>query len=258
MKETLRIRRLNMDSSWQITWGNTSILIDPWLLGSEIDGGTWFNEQWHATPPLHLQDLEKYDSILISQPYSDHCHEPTLNALEAVPFFVTPKAKKRLNKAFPKREIQVLPNLTKDNWLVFNDLALGYFASNDKSTSLYDAILFKKNDEIVFYSPHGLKVTNKQLEILQAYKIKVLITSFSLFKMPFFLGGAVNPGKEKALAMVEKLNPEKVLQTHDEDKHAKGLVKKIAKIVYPTIEELQSDLKGRFIDAREDYEMITF
>ena len=253
----LNIRRLNMDSSWQITWDNTSMLIDPWLFDSEIDGAFWFNEQWHATPPLPLEDLEKYDSILISQPYSDHCHEPTLNALDTVPFFVTPKAKKRLSKAFPQREIQVLPNLSKDNWLAINNLDIAYFASNDKSTSLYDAILFRQGDEIVFYSPHGLKLTEKQLKILQAYKIKLLITSFSLFKMPFFLGGAVNPGKENALKLVEKLNPEKVLQTHDEDKHAKGLVKKIAKVVYPKVEELQNDMKGRFIDAREDYEMIS-
>ena len=69
----MRIRRLNMDSSWQLEWGNSQILIDPWLIGSEIDGFSWFNEQWHTTEPLAMEGLGIIDAILLSQSYSDHC-----------------------------------------------------------------------------------------------------------------------------------------------------------------------------------------
>jgi L-ascorbate metabolism protein UlaG (beta-lactamase superfamily) len=44
----LSIQRLNMDNTWWVNWGGTSLLLDPWLIGSEVDGFSWFNEQWHA------------------------------------------------------------------------------------------------------------------------------------------------------------------------------------------------------------------
>ena len=35
----LSIKRLNLDSSWHIEYGKNSFVVDPWLIGSEIDGG---------------------------------------------------------------------------------------------------------------------------------------------------------------------------------------------------------------------------
>ena len=57
----LCIRRLNMDTSWQLEWDGTNIIVDPWLTGSEIDGFSWFNEQWHTTPPLPMDQLFSLD-----------------------------------------------------------------------------------------------------------------------------------------------------------------------------------------------------
>ena len=32
------VKRLNLDSSWHISFDSNKFIIDPWLLGSEIDG----------------------------------------------------------------------------------------------------------------------------------------------------------------------------------------------------------------------------
>ena len=37
----LSIKRLNLYSSWHIEYGKNSFIVDPWLIGSEIDGFKW-------------------------------------------------------------------------------------------------------------------------------------------------------------------------------------------------------------------------
>lgn len=241
-----------MDSSWAISWEGTSMLIDPWLLGSGIDGYSWFNEQWHVTPPVELESLDQYQSILISQSYPDHCHTQTLEALQAVPFIATPSAWKRIKREMPGREIRVLPELSSGNWLKEGSFYLAYLDPGRMIDPIFNGIVFRNDKKVVVYFPHGFTLNAKQLEILQQYETVVLMTSFASFKLPFFLGGAVNPGIENALALVKALNPRKVVHTHDENKHAKGLVKKIAKLNYPTPEQLQASMVDRFVYVQYD------
>jgi hypothetical protein len=251
----LYIRRLNMDSSWQLTWKETSILIDPWLLGTEIDGFSWFNEQWHVTPPLSIDALEDYQGILISQPFSDHCHEETLAKLEAVPFITSPKAKKRLMKGFPKRKMLELPTIQKNEWLNFGSLKIAYLKSSKVLSASFDGIVIRCKKEIVVYCPHGFELNEMQLKELKNYKVKALITGFSFFKLPIFLGGVVNPGKENALKLIEELQPEKIFHTHDEEKETKGLVKKIAQVNFLDAKEMEEGLKGKFTFLGADYQI---
>lgn len=250
----LYLRRLNMDSSWQLTWKNTSILIDPWLLGTEIDGFSWFNEQWHANPPLAIDDLERYQGILISQPFSDHCHEETLAKLEAVPFLAPPKAKKRLLKNFSQRTISELPSIQTNEWLNFGVLQIAYLKSSKVLSASFNAIVIRCEQEVVIYSPHGFELSEVQLNLLKNYKTKALITGFSYFKLPVFLGGVVNPGKENALKLIQKLQPEKIFHTHDEKKVTKGLVKKIARVHFLDKKEMEKGLEGQFVFLGADYE----
>lgn len=250
----LYLRRLNMDSSWQLTWKNTSILIDPWLFGTEIDGFSWFNEQWHTTAPLPIHDLDGYQGILISQPFSDHCHEETLTKLEKVPFIASPKAKKRLIKSFPQRSISELPSLRLNQWLNFGALQIAYLKSNKFLSASFNAIVIRCEKEIVVYCPHGFDLNQVQLKQLKRYKVKALITGFSFFKLPAFLGGIVNPGKENALELIEKLQPEKIFHTHDEEKETKGLVRKVASVTYLDPKEMEKGLEGKFVFLGANYQ----
>ena len=71
------VKRLNLDSSWHISFDSNKFIIDPWLLGSEIDGFKWLNQQWHIKKPVEIRKIHDYDYILISQNYEDHCHLET-------------------------------------------------------------------------------------------------------------------------------------------------------------------------------------
>ena len=116
----LTVRRLNLDSSWHLSWGGQQFVIDPWLIGSEIDGFRWLNEQWHATPPLPLMEIPPCDAIVVTQSYSDHCHLPTLREMDpGIPLLATGKAFVRLRKHFPEREVLRIPDMHNRPPLVF-------------------------------------------------------------------------------------------------------------------------------------------
>ena len=57
-----------------------------------------------------------------------------------------------------------------------------------------------------------------------------MISPFNYFKLPFYLGGTVSPGIEGLQNLTSKLKPQYIVSTLDEDKHAKGLVIKMAKV----------------------------
>ena len=234
----LQLNRLNMDSSWKLSWGNLSMLIDPWLIGSEVDIAKWFNEQWHATKPVHPDDCGAYQLIAVTQSYSDHCHEMTLRALdEKVPIWVTPKAGKRLESEGFGPRLKAIPN-----WLEGPaseaGLELGYLDPGRKMDPVYYAFVVARDANAMVYAPHGFKLSDAQMESLQDYEVEVLITTFMTYKLPALLGGMVNPGLGAAAELANQLKPKHIIPTHDEPKTAKGLVGRLARIRRPAAEEV--------------------
>ena len=222
-------------------------MIDPWLVGSEIDGFSWFNKQWHKTLPVSIEKLSKYQIILISQPFSDHCHEETLNLLKEVPIFAVPKACKRLKKTFSVSRLTPISELNKP-WLKVGEIELSFLKAPARLKATFNALLIKFKDALIVYCPHGYVLTSEQRKALKYYEIKLLITCFSKFSLPSVLGGAVNPGLRRSIELINSLNPKFVIQTHDEDKNAVGIVKKIAKTNYPSPRELSENLGPKFIN----------
>ena len=114
-----------MDTSWELHWEGLKLVIDPWLIGSEVDYFPWFNEQWHSTQSHPIEQIEKPDAILISQSYSDHCHEETLKRFDSdVPILASPKAYKRLKKTFSVDRLVQLPIMSKEGSYAFNGLKI--------------------------------------------------------------------------------------------------------------------------------------
>ena len=110
----IKIKRLNLDSSWYIKFNQLNFILDPWLIGSEIDGFKWLNEQWHIKPPVTIKDIPNYDSIIISQNYEDHCHLETLKKLpDDKSILATEKAYSKLKKQSNSNNftvIKICPN----------------------------------------------------------------------------------------------------------------------------------------------------
>jgi L-ascorbate metabolism protein UlaG (beta-lactamase superfamily) len=220
------IQRLNMDNSWLIGLDGLTILVDPWLEGTEIDFFPWFNTQWHRTKPLDYSDLPKFDAVLITQKYPDHYHKVTLKKLNPSLVIVPSSIEKNIKKLLPEAEIISLGK--KSDFFQRNGVKINFFASSRLIDPIYDALLISDEKESLFLATHGYFF--QQTEKISKLPIKILICPFNEFQLPFFLGGTISPGLKGILHLSEKLNPEFIVATHDEDKHAKGLVIKTAKI----------------------------
>lgn len=146
-----------------------------------------------------------------------------------------------------RRDINILPELTSGEWFDQGALQLAYLDPGRMIDPIYNGIVIRYEEQVVVYFPHGFTLSANQLKALQSYKTLLLITSFSSFRLPVFLGGTSNPGAANALSLVEALNPRRVVHTHDENKHAKGLVTKLAKVAYPDPVQLEASMGGRFV-----------
>jgi L-ascorbate metabolism protein UlaG (beta-lactamase superfamily) len=253
----ITLQRLNQDTTWKIELNGYQLLQDPWLVESEIDGFSWFNEQWHRTEPVPIEALQDIDCIVVSQPFSDHCHEKTIARLPAHwPIAAVAPARKRLEKTFQKtRDIRTIPTYDA-GFLPLGALQLTQFRTASLLDQVHNALLIvSPTQENIFYAPHGFVANAQQLAWLKDYPIEVLITTASLYKLPFYLGGTVNLGLSAMRKLADQLQPRHVISTHDEQKIAKGLVPRIAQTFYPdafAVKKIQSN----FIPI-DDYRIVT-
>jgi hypothetical protein len=250
----LKIKRLNRDSSWWIQWGKSRIILDPWLLGPEIDGFSWINEQEHAFPCVKIEELPPYDIILVTQSYSDHCHKETLAKMEPVPLYSTSKAFRKLKKWFPDRQHFVIPDQNSIESVEVNDLKIKSLHPGTKRDPVYFGLIIYRRKECIIYLAHGFDENHFPFSLIDGYHVKLFITSFTEFDLPSIMGGKVNPGLKQGKSLADSLEPEYVLNTHDEAKKMKGLVGRLGKVRYPEFDELQKEFRGKFL-VTEDYEM---
>jgi L-ascorbate metabolism protein UlaG (beta-lactamase superfamily) len=225
----IKIQRLNMDNSWLLTMDTCRLLIDPWLMGVEVDFFPWFNTQWHKTAPIALAEIPEYDAVLITQKYPDHFHQETLKKLRPKKIIAPKSIEKKLRGILPESEII---GLDKQNSLTeVAGVKIQFMNTARKIDPIYDAFLLDNGKKSVFLATHGFSPSSEQVkQITQASPCALLVNPFNHYELPVFLGGVVSPGLEGVEQLCQLLQPDKIVATHDEDKHAKGLVTKFAKI----------------------------
>jgi L-ascorbate metabolism protein UlaG (beta-lactamase superfamily) len=243
------IQRLNMDNSWFIHLGEARLVVDPWLTGKEVDFFPWFNTQWHRTKPVGFDQVPDFDFVLITQKYPDHLHRETLKRLNPKTIIVPKSVEQTCRQWFPGSEVisfnNGLTNICK------SDVNLHCFSSGRKMDPVYNALVLENGQRSVFLASHGfhLKVSQKN-KVRELPPFALLIAPFNRYKLPALLGGVVSPGLENVRELVEVTDPQKVIATHDEDKHAKGLISKLAKINRAPEEKALQDidfLNGRYL-----------
>lgn len=247
----MQVKRINRDSSWWVQLDGVSFLLDPWLRGSEVDGFSWLNEQWHTTEPVAADQLPPYKGIIVTQPYSDHCHEPTLSQLDRTSLLANAPSAKRIGKGFPNTSVLTIPEYS-EGMLEWNGLRVCNFRSSRWIDPIYHALCVEGTSGCLFYAPHGFRLTGEALSFMQQKKVQLLLTTFMHFQIPELLGGLVNPGPDAAASLVQQLCPTYIMNTHDERKKMRGLVQRTARILFPDLPALSSRYPGRFV-VTEDY-----
>ena len=242
----LSVKRLNLDSSWSIDFNSVNFIVDPWLIGSEIDGFKWLNEAWHIKDPVKIEDLPEFKFLMISQNYEDHCHIETLKKIsDKKPIIATELAYKKILKQLPNREITLMQENKKTS---FEKLEFISLRPDKILDPIYFAVVIINNkNEAIFYAPHGFALNNEQLDLINKYSVSLLITTFTEFEIPKIMGGKVNPGMDNVYELFNQIKPKNTINTHDEEKKTKGLVSALAKIKYADYDEIESNNSINFI-----------
>jgi len=213
----MRLEKLNDDSSWMWTLNGKRYLVDPWFTPSQVDFYPWFSEQFHVTEQPLISALESVDFIFISHPFTDHCNKETLLQCDPnIPVIADHVVRKKMAKW---RHFTTLLSLEEA------ELHIEKFGSGSFLDPVHNAFVFHTDAGKLLYAPHG-----SRLKTVPA--IDVLITTTTSYKLPFWLGGTINLGINKALQLLEKTNAKKLITTHDEQKVGKGLVEKLARKHY--------------------------
>ena len=232
----IRLQRLNMDTSLFLEIGGYKVLIDPWLEGTEVDFFSWFNTQWHRTAPLSFEELPEFDAVLITQKYPDHFHLQTLKKISPTHIIAPKSLVKKLRKNFPEASLTLVDAENKQ--IRVGDVQVTFLPTQRKVDPIYDAFLLDDGKASVFLATHGYEFDDSSKNLIEeASPCQLLVTPFNRYELPFYLGGTVSPGLNGVEHLCEVLKPKKVMAVHDEDKHAKGLVSKMARITRPASSE---------------------
>jgi L-ascorbate metabolism protein UlaG (beta-lactamase superfamily) len=222
----MQLTRLNADSSWLIQFEHKYILLDPWLLGPQSDIFSWFSTQWHREVCAKIEDLPPIDAILISHPFTDHCHQQTLLQFSAkTPVYAASSAAKLIEKW--KHFAKIIP-ITPHESIEIAGIRVRFHKSGSMLDLVHNALSLEAGGQRFFYAPHGFRPNKQTID-----PVDVLIATDLQYDLPFLLGGTVNLGWKNLEALNEWLQPKTILLTHNENKLAKGLVAKFARPRWP-------------------------
>lgn len=237
----MRLQRANLDASWVLTLGGCRLLIDPWLVGSEVDGFAAFSEQWHVHACLTPAEVGPIDAVVLTQPFDDHCHRATLEALPPVPILAVPAADARLARWGVPAERRVR---------IGADTAWGGLRARHLAPSWADpthgAVRLEAAEGSLLIAPHGLRAS------MPVDPVDVLLVTHATYALPLVLGGTVNLGLAAAQELARRCGARVVLDTHAEPKRARGLVAALARPAYPDVPagvQRWMDLEERGVDA---------
>jgi hypothetical protein len=260
----LEVERLNGDASMILTVDGKSILIDPWLASSEVDGHPLFNESWHTEPCSSVSSIPSgISAVVISLPFADHCHLETLEDLDDdLPIVCNTNTRKVIEGHFgARKKIIIAPKFSaEENFCELKGTTLRF--SFLDPTGLLDLthggiiIQARKSQtrkEHILFAPHGISKDNSRLPLLKQISTWALACiTFSEYALPSFLGGTVNLGLAEAVALVgpHGLNAKRVIDIHSECKATRGLVPMLARTAYPQPDEVREALPSSFVDVQ--------
>lgn len=219
--------RLNGDSSWLCTIAGKHWLIDPWLMGTQVDGFAWFSEQWHVLPCKKPSDLPELEGIIISHPFTDHCHKETLLQLpKETPIFGSKSIVSMIKSWYHFDHLHELPPYTP---ITYGSLEISFWSKSRWYDPVHDGLFLKdlQNGETAVYCPHGMRLDLIPNEI---NPITHLISTSIQYQLPVFLGGTINLGVKNLEKLIQRLQPKHIHLTHNEKKGAKGLVSILAQV----------------------------
>jgi L-ascorbate metabolism protein UlaG (beta-lactamase superfamily) len=219
------LQRLNNDSAVAVWDSAECIVIDPWISGPQIDLAPWFSKQnlQEYLPGLPSDYSGKFH-VLITHPFTDHNHSESQKMIAS--------------KTLTTHRLYKLKS--GDEALVVAGFSIRRYGKS-LLHSLFE-IMHISSGKRILISPHGFKPErNSGLPMPNA---DVWLTTSQRYDLPWYMGGTINLGPEALLKLATLIEPKRIIEIHQANKIAAGLVARLAKIKPAQFSELQKSLSG--------------
>ncbi len=235
----LKLTRLNHDSSWLVELDGTRLLLDPWTDGAAVVGFAAIHTAKLGRPTLPASTLQDLDGLVLSHPFADHCNAATLRSLSPdLPLYAPPIAAWLARRYQRFSEVHVLPDTTRGAPPTrVGNVELAWCRAAPLFDTTHNALVMRGavSGTTLAYCPHafstGSAVTEAVDRILGGRRLDVLLASFTLLDLPWYLGGIANLGAEAALDLAVHFQPRFVVPTHDGPKVDSGFIAHVQRLV---------------------------
>ena len=230
--QSVALTRINDDSSWLVELDGTRILLDPWFGGDAVLIGlravSWARLE---RPVLPREQVGAVDAVLISHPFPDHLHRASLRTVAPeTPAFGPAQVAPWIRLLGGFRAVTTIGNTTRGaDPTVVGNVRIHHCRAQGALDTTHNGLVLQgvRSGTSLLYCPHGMLLGDRTMDAVERVvggRLDILLCSFTLLDLPWWLGGVANLGREAGVALARHLGPRFVFNTHDGTKSDGGLV----------------------------------
>ena len=217
------VKKADDYQSWYIEEADYGILIDPWLDNKLNPYSSFFlQRKRYGSHSLEEEEIEKVKAIIITAPFSDHLHVPSLKQLGSDRTIYSTEIVRKILK---KRNINNLFKQIED----INEIGPFSFSSSPAgfpyNKSAFSLLISNEDGKSIYHEGHNVDL--KQLKKNKVQSDVAIITAESVK----FLGLLeLSMDESRALKIVDTLKSKKLMLTGTKPHLTKGLISRLLKI----------------------------
>ena len=231
----MRILKADDYQTWFIEEDNFSILIDPWL-NKKLNPYSSFilQREKEESSCLSEKEIKNVNAVIITAPFIDHLHLPSLDKLnKEIQIFTTKKVKKILNK----RGFLNIETCVNYCPIKIGPFLLTPYPAGFPYTWSSFCFFLENNDKKKIY--HESHISN--FPILKKQKKNCDIALITIDSVKFFGLLTLSMGLKEALKVASLLEAKKIMATGTNPQNLKGLITGTLLIKKNETNELKKD-----------------
>ena len=217
------VKKADDYQSWYIEEDGFGILIDPWLDSTLNPYSSFFLQRKRdRSHSLEEEEIEKVKAIIITAPFADHLHVPSLKQLGSDrTIYSTETVRKILKKRNINNPFKQIENINEIGPFRFSSFPAGF----PYNRSAFSLLISNEDGKSIYHEGHNVDL--KKLEKNRVQSDVAIITAESVK----FLGLLeLSMNESRALKTVDTLKSKKLMLTGTKPYLTKGLVSRLLKI----------------------------
>ena len=215
----MRILKADDYQTWLIEQDDFGVLIDPWL-DKKLNPGisSFLQRERREASTLSKKDLDKVEVVIITAPFLDHLHLPSIKELDnRVKIITTKKVKKILIKNEIDNPIVCIDNQTME----VGPFKLSFFpAGFPYSWSAFCFFLENSEGKTIYHEGH-----TANFSVLKKLKKKCDAVLITIENVRFLGIITLSMGPKKSFKTANLLDSKRIMATGTQPNEIKGLIK---------------------------------